>query len=77
MWIGGFGQGKRFYTRISRMMNSKEGEGPWRDSSWRDPLRGQTSPRRECLRGEFLSVERLLHGGKRSAEIFFKERLSP
>jgi hypothetical protein len=33
-----------------------------RDSSRRDSLRGQTSPRREYLRGEILSVERLLRG---------------
>ncbi|KAF2464138.1 uncharacterized protein BDR25DRAFT_361873 [Lindgomyces ingoldianus] len=56
---------------------TKEGGGPWRDSSWRDSLRGQTSLRRECLRGEILSVERVLRGEKRSAERFFKERLSP
>jgi hypothetical protein len=70
MWIGGFGQGKRFYTRISRMMITKEGEGPWRDSSWREILRGETlsvdrllrgeaSPWREALCGEILQGETL------------------
>jgi hypothetical protein len=48
-----------------------------RDSSWRDSLRGQTSPRRECLHGDILSVEGLLRGEKSSAERFSKERLSP
>jgi hypothetical protein len=68
MWIGGFGQGKRFYTRISRMMITKEGEGPWRDSSWREILRGERffverdSSWREILRGERFFVDRLLRG---------------
>jgi len=37
-----------------------------RGASWRDSLRGGTSPRRDDLQGDNVSVER-----------FFEERLSP
>jgi hypothetical protein len=64
-------------------MITKEGEGPWRDSSWRDSLRGEKrsversfkerlsprreQPRRERLHREPLSMEKPLQG-----EIIFK-----
>jgi hypothetical protein len=66
MWIGiekDSGKKRVFICGYQTSDNHHGRRGPWRqsswrDSSWRDSLRGQTSPRREILRGEIFSVER-------------------
>jgi hypothetical protein len=74
-------------TRISsRMKITKKGEGPWRKSSWREILRGETISVDRLLLGEQVFVERStpwrdsswrnsLHGENSRGERRFMERL--
>lgn len=50
---------KLLYADIKQNDDHQGRRGLWRDSSWREILCGETSPRRESLRVEIISVKKI------------------